>query len=266
MVYSSTIFDSILNPLLQALGPLLSMLIVSFVVALLTTLIYRYATDQEKMKSLKSSMKRYRKKVSNAKDDPDKAMKLQKEMMKMNGDYMRHSFKSMIFTIIPVMLFLGWFAAHFAFNPILPGESFNVTATVEEDNDVSGPVELMVPANVSVGDDAVKNISSGDVVWTNISSSNPGSYDLSVKHHPSGEEQFFEVIVSKEQEYAQQTNSFDDSSVFSSISLGMEKLLMFEGVPVLGDLPLIKNAGWLGAYILFSIIFTSVLRKIMGVA
>ncbi|MFW5866050.1 MAG: EMC3/TMCO1 family protein, partial [Nanoarchaeota archaeon] len=103
MVYTSTIFDPLLNPILNAFGPLLSMIIISLFVAFLTTLIYRYATDQQKMKSLKSSMKRYRKKISKVKDDPDKAMKLQKEMMKLNGDYMKNSFKSMIFTIVPVM-------------------------------------------------------------------------------------------------------------------------------------------------------------------
>lgn len=267
MVYTSTIFDPLLNPILNAFGPLLSMIIISLFVAFLTTLIYRYATDQQKMKSLKSSMKRYRKKISKVKDDPDKAMKLQKEMMKLNGDYMKNSFKSMIFTIVPVMLFLGWFAAHFAFNPILPGEEFNITVDIREG--VSGSVELFAPDALSVDDDFVKNISgSNRIVWTGISSGEPGEYDLSVIHNGTGEEKFFSVIITERQSYATPKHVFeeDESRAFSSISIGMDKLLMFEDVPVLGSLPLIKKAGWLGAYILFSIIFTSILRKLFDVA
>ncbi|MFP4118844.1 MAG: EMC3/TMCO1 family protein [Candidatus Woesearchaeota archaeon] len=264
MVYSSTVFDPLLNPVLEALGPLPAMIIVSLAVALLTTLIYKYATDQEKMKSLKATMKRYRKKISAVKDDRDKAMKLQREMMKVNGEYMRHSFKSMLFTIIPVMLFLGWFAAHFAFNPILPGESFNVT--VELKDSVDGNVSLVAPQNITVDDAVVKNGSEGVVSWTGISGPK-GTYDFSVRHDPSGEEQFFSVIITDQQHYENPVHLFEDSdSVFSRIEVGMEKLLMFEGVPVLGSLPLIKKAGWLGAYILFSLIFTTVLRKVMGVA
>ncbi|MGM5480938.1 MAG: EMC3/TMCO1 family protein [Nanobdellota archaeon] len=266
MVYSSTVFDPILNPVLEALGPLLAMLVVSLVVALITTFIYKFATNQEKMKSLKESMNRYRKKISKASDDKDKALKLQKEMMKLNGEYMRHSFKSMIFTIIPVMLFLGWFAAHFAFTPIMPGESFNVTVEVKDT--VNGTVSLIAPDNMTVQDELEKNLSdSQKAAWTGLSGP-AGEYDLSIRHEPSGEEQFFSVLITEEQKYEPAIHSFedDDSSVFSKIRIGMDKLLMFKGVPVLGSLPLIKKAGWLGAYILFSLIFSTVLRKVLKLA
>ncbi|MGM5480001.1 MAG: EMC3/TMCO1 family protein [Nanobdellota archaeon] len=264
MVYSSTFFDPVLNPLLHTLGPLWSMIIVSLFVALLTTVIYKYATNQEKMKSLKSSMKRYRKKISSAKDDKDKAMKLQKQMMKLNGEYMRHSFRSMIFTIVPVMLFLGWFAAHFAFVPILPGDTFNITAEVNED--VSGSLELRVPDNVSVSDNLTKQITNDSVVWTGVSGEK-GEYDFSIYHNVSSTEEFFPVLITSKQLYAPPFNSFEeDSAVFSSIKIGMDKLLVFKEVPLLGSLPLIKKAGWLGAYILFSILFSTLFRKWFGVA
>ena len=260
MVYSSTIFDPILNPLLINLGPFWSLLIVTIFVSLLTTIIYKYATNQTEMRSLKESMNRYKKKISKVKKDPDKSLKLQSEMMKVNGQYMKHSFKSMIFTIVPLMLFLGWLSAHLAFQPILPAEEFNVTVTFEDN--VTGSVSLILPDDVSASGALEKNITDSRAVFSSLSAPQ-GSYDIGIS--ASDSEEFFPVLVSTNNLYAPPLTEFEDSSVFASARVGLDKLYVFQAVPVLGSLPLIKKAGWLTSYILLSILFTSLLRKWMGV-
>lgn len=259
MTFFETALDPILRPLLN-LGPLLTILIISLVVSLLTTVIYKYATDQTKLRKLKADMKRYQKKAMASKDDPDKAMKMQKEMMKLNGEYMRSSMKSMLYTFLPILLFFGWLGANLAFAPILPGASFDVSATFE--SDVVGNVTLVLPDSLSTTDILTKPVQEV-VFWNNISGP-AGTYDLSVVHS-SGEEQLFTVLISDKQEYIPPEHLLE-SNVFKSVVVGNEKLYVFRSVPVFNLIPLVKNFNWFWAYFLFSIIFSTALRKALKLA
>lgn len=259
-----TFFDSALDPILRpllSLGPFMTILIITLVVTLLTTIIYKYATDQDKLRKLKADIKRYQKKAMAAKEDPDKAMKIQKEMMKLNGDYMRSSMKSMLYTFIPILLFFGWLGANLAFAPLLPGVGFDIEASFHDG--VSGTVELVLPAGFSSTDTLVKNVSDSSVVWSNISGST-GSYDVSIVHS-SGEEQFVNLIITEDQEYILPVHSLD-SEVFKKVVVGNKKLLVFSKVPVFKTLPVFKNLNWFWTYFLLSIVFSTTLRKVMKLA
>jgi uncharacterized membrane protein (DUF106 family) len=55
-------------------------------------------------------------------------MSLQKEMMELNMEMMKQSFKSMLYTFIPLIILFTWMSANIAYEPINPGEEFTVTA------------------------------------------------------------------------------------------------------------------------------------------
>ncbi len=83
------------------------------------------------------------------KDNPKKMMKKQKEMWSKNMEYMRHSsFKSMIFTIIPVIIIFGWLSAHLAYMPLVEGEDFNVS--LEFANAPKVPPEAAIPKGLTL--------------------------------------------------------------------------------------------------------------------
>lgn len=256
------ILNPILNPLLK-LGAFWTILIVSLVVSVVTVIIYRYATDQERLRKVKADMKRYQKKAMAARDDPQKAMKLQKEIMKLNGEYMRSSFKSTLYTFLPIILFFGWLGANLAFMPLLPGEPFAVTATFKEG--VAGQATLQLPRALSINDTLTKNVTAEQLlVWSDISGP-AGTYDASISHS-GGEEQFFTIFIDEES-YMNPLNELrKDSEVFNAITVGNEKLLIFDGVFLFKDIPWVKTFGWFGAYFLFSIVFSTALRKILKVA
>lgn len=96
------------------LHPLLSILIVSFVLNVVFTLIYKRFTDQKKLKEIKEKNKEYQKKMKELKDKPQQMMQLQKEMMQLSGEQMRAGFKPMLLTFIPFILVMGllrgWFS------------------------------------------------------------------------------------------------------------------------------------------------------------
>ena len=88
-------------------------LIISLFLTLVTTLIYKYVTDQELMKTLKDDMKAMQAEMKTLKEHPEKMMAVQKQAMQKNMKYMMQSFKPMLITFIPVVFIFGWLSRHY---------------------------------------------------------------------------------------------------------------------------------------------------------
>ncbi len=128
-------FDTLLNPVfspLLGLPALAVIVLLSLVISIIVTLIYKYMTDQTLMKDLKTRQKELQKRMKAAKKEPDKLMKMQKEAMELNMKTMKQSFKPMLLTFIPVIIIFGWLNANIAYEPIMPGQEFNATAVFNE--------------------------------------------------------------------------------------------------------------------------------------
>lgn len=109
-------FENLLNPVfapLLKLPPLLGVLIVSIIITVLVTLIYKWTTDQNLMKQLKDEIKEFQNEMKTLKDDPKKAMEVQKKAMQTNMKYMMQSFKPMLITFIPIVFIFGWLRGHY---------------------------------------------------------------------------------------------------------------------------------------------------------
>lgn len=106
------ILDTITGPLFVLPEPF-PILIISFVLTLATTLVYKYVTDQELMKTLKEDMKAMQAEMKTLKEHPEKMMAVQKEAMQKNMKYMMHSFKPMLVTFIPIVFIFGWLRGHY---------------------------------------------------------------------------------------------------------------------------------------------------------
>src|SRR3989344_3449858 len=105
------VFESLLNPVLSpllSLPPLAAILIVSIFLSVLMTLIYKWMTDQELMKTLKEDVN--------------------KRAMEKNMKYMMHSLKPTLVTFIPLIIIFAWLSSHLAFYPLIAGEQFTLDA------------------------------------------------------------------------------------------------------------------------------------------
>ena len=76
----NNILDPIFSPILN-FPPLIGIIVMSFVVTVIITLIYKLVTDQEVMKTLKGDMKHFQKEMKKLKDNPKKMMEVQKKAM-----------------------------------------------------------------------------------------------------------------------------------------------------------------------------------------
>jgi len=97
----------IFSPLL-VFNPMVSLFIVSAVITVLITVLSRLLTNTKVMKELKDKMQEVREQLTNAQKAGDKegANKFLEEMMSMNSEFMKHSYKSMFISLIVIMIFL----------------------------------------------------------------------------------------------------------------------------------------------------------------
>jgi hypothetical protein len=206
----------VLQPLLD-LGPFWAIFIISLVISLIITLVYKWVTDQNLMKSLKEEQKEMQKKVKSLKDNPPEMMKVQKEAMKKNMTYMKHSFKPTLITMIPIILIFGWMAAHLTFEPIYPGETYSVTAVFEKG--AFGQAELIPDKDTELLSDAVLEINS-EVTW-DLKSKTTGTHLLELEY----DDQIYtkKVLITKELAYEEQFTLFQHSDL-KQIGINYNKL------------------------------------------
>lgn len=252
MAFLDPVLNPVLLPLLTA-SPFLGVLVVSVFISLITVFVYKYFTDQEAMKQLKEQQKEYQQRMKELRDNPSEMMKIQKEAMGKNMEYMKHTFKATLITMLPIILIFGWMNAHLAFEPIYPGESYSLTAKFKAG--VVGEAELIAAEGTEILSPVRQAINS-EVNW-NLRSTE-GEHFLTVQS--ATVEQTKKVLITTALAYEQPLSVYPHSEV-EQIRINYKKLLpLGPSFSVLGWQP-----GWLGLYIIFSIVFSLGLRKVLGV-
>jgi uncharacterized membrane protein (DUF106 family) len=253
-----------------ALHPFLAIALLAFLITLLITLIYKYTTDQNLMKQLKDELKELQKELKTLKDHPDKALKVQKQMMETNTKYMMQSLKATLYTFLPIIIIFGWMSAHLAFYPLAPGEGFDVTLTF--DKSASGVVEIITPQQIELVDDAQKEIITRSVTWQ-LKAEEEGTYVLEFMHN--NKQYTKKIMVNKGREYispvvmreglldflyARNGEMLRSTDAVTQINVGQRPVKPLESISLFGWHP-----GWLGTYIILSILFSLILRKALKV-
>jgi len=246
------VFENLLNPIfspLLRLDPLWGIILISVVLTFFITLVYKLVTDQTKMKALKQELKSIQKDMKSHKDNPEKMMEIQKGAMQKNLEYMKHSFKPMIFTMIPILIVFGWLNAHLAFEPILPEEEFSVTAQFKKD--FSEDVTL-INENLEFISDATITVENNVASWK--LKGDAGDYFLELKY---GDKSFVkELLISPDREYAKIEESYKDDNL-KKIKINNDKLITMNLFGL--------RLSWIWTYILVSIISSLIIRKAMRV-
>lgn len=245
-----SIFNPILLPLLE-IGPLFMIFIISLIISVLITFIYKWMTDQDLMKTLKGDVKKMQKEMKQLKEHPDKMMKVQKKAMEKNMKYMMHSLKPTLVTFIPLIIIFGWLNGHMAFDPINPNEPFDTTIWFEEG--IDGKVRLSaVPDGLMIQGNTTQEIVKNRATW--MLKGDAGEYTLDYEY--KGRHYNMDVLITDEQDYGQEVKKVKDDIV-EKIEVGYEKIVVLN---LFG-----WKIGWLGTYIIFSLIFSLGLRKILKI-
>ncbi|MBI4145251.1 DUF106 domain-containing protein [Candidatus Woesearchaeota archaeon] len=251
-------FFSFLDPVMNFLlgwvlnlSPFLGVLILSFILSLLIVLIYKFTTNQDLMRSLKTEIKDLQKQMKELKHDPGRMMEVNKKAMEANMKYMSHSFKPMLFTFLPVILIFGWMNTHLAFEPIMPGQEFTMTVLFEKG--ASGNITINTPDGIILTGDASRTITDGNAIFT-LKAAQGGLY--AVNFDFAGKQYLKEVEITSERRYLEPLLSVNDDDI-KTITTDHAKTRVIR----IGGFGLT----WLWSYIIFSIAFSIGLRKLMKV-
>jgi uncharacterized membrane protein (DUF106 family) len=205
------------------------------------------------MKTLKEETKALQKQMKELKDKPAEAMAIQKKAMQTNMQYMMKSMKPTLITFIPIIIIFGWLQAHMAFVPIMPDQDFSMV--IEFDEGISGSITAEVPSGIELSGPATKEIKDGKVIFT--MSGKEGIYKSPpVEFTVNGKTYNKPVIITTEPEYVSPILSVRDGTI-DSITTSNEKMKILN---LFG-----WRLGWLGTYIIFAIVFSMLLRKLLKV-
>ena len=109
----SSFFDAVFGWSIN-ISPLFGIFVVSAVLTIITTLIYKYTTNQTRMKAIRDELKSLQVDMKKEKDNPKKVIELQKVMWEKNLESMKHNIKPMLITFLPVIFVFRWMGETFA--------------------------------------------------------------------------------------------------------------------------------------------------------
>ena len=245
------LFSPIFDPLLE-LGPLWTLLIISFLLSVLITLIYKWMTNQDEMKQLKAEIKESQKKMKQLRNEPKKMMEAQKKAMETNSRYMMKSMRPTLVTFLPIIIIFGWLGANLAFLPIEPSDQFSIEMTIDEGPETA---TLSNADSLTLISDREQKVNDEKVKW-DLRAKEKGIYNIEIDY--GGKKYYQKIKVSdKLGDYENPEQRISDGKV-KMIETIMKPIKPFGDFTLFGWKP-----GWLGAYIIFSMIFSLSLRKLM---
>ncbi|MFH1072969.1 MAG: EMC3/TMCO1 family protein [Nanoarchaeota archaeon] len=253
------VFESILDPVfrpLLGLNPLFAILLLSLGITFIVTIVYKLTTNQAEMKRLKKEMKDLQKQLKElAKTDPKKAMSVQKKAMEKNFSYMKHSLKPTLYTFLPIIIIFGWLNSNMAYQPLLPGEPFEVKAVFDKYLILN--VTLEANPELTFLNEQAQPLQQGIASW-NLSGE-AGKYQLTLKD--GTREYTKKILISSEKRYENPVEMYK-SAPLKQVIIGNNRIRPFgDWFNILGWHP-----GWLATYILSSMLFSILLRKAMNLA
>ena len=234
--------------------------ILALITTFITTIIYKYATDQKRLKEIKTKLKDLRKKMKDNSKDTKKVMSLQKEMMELNMEMMKQSFKSMLYTFIPLIILFGWMSANIAYQPINPGEEFTVTARISN----SYPYALseinlsIVPTGTVERNEAYvpSKESRREIQWK-VTAPEEGMHTIIIESNTFKESK--DILITNSKKYINPVKDIKQSQLLR-IEVGNQP------VRPLAEMGIGLKLNWLWTYIILSVLFSILLRKILKVS
>jgi uncharacterized membrane protein (DUF106 family) len=258
-----TFIDAIFNPVfgwILHIPSILAIILLAVVLALLSTLLQKYLTDQARMRRLRDDSKKFQEQVKKASKDKDhdKVMKLQQKILPIQMELMKESFKPLLVSLIPFLLVFFWLSNHFAYHPIMADQAFTVSAKFEDG--VSGSVLLASTPELTI-DAPTQEIKDGVARW--LVKGLSGTYNLTVSFpgqtiiSPASRQ----LLITSDPMYEPPTVPNPQGHKFvKQFNVENEKLLPLPWLNLFGWHP-----GWIFYYIVLSIPLSLLFKKWLDV-
>lgn len=94
--------------------PQICIIVLSLFVTIFVTIVSYYLTDRALLKSIKEKQKKLRAEMKVSKDNPQRMMEINKQMMEDFPTQMKQSFKTSLVTLVPLLLLFNWLRTVYA--------------------------------------------------------------------------------------------------------------------------------------------------------
>lgn len=88
-------------------------IIITLFVTFITTLVQKYATDQDALKAIKDEQKAMQQEMKNYQNNPQKMLEFQKKQFEKIPETMELTMKPLLYTAIPFIILIRWFSDTF---------------------------------------------------------------------------------------------------------------------------------------------------------
>ena len=186
------IFGALIS-LFKNIGPFWSLALFSLLLAILMLIIFRYTSDQQKIKEAKNKIRAYIFELSLFKDDIGIVLSAQKNIFIHNLRYIKYAFKPMLFMIIPVAVILLQLESWYGHRPLKPDESAIVSLKLKYGVDPIPDITFKTDDGISIETPPLRIPDKREVDWR-IRAHEPGAHEL--KFSLPGQDVKQKVIVS----------------------------------------------------------------------
>lgn len=234
--------------------PFLSLILISFLMTFVIKIISKFTTDQKRLKEIREKLKELQKKSQEAskKGDMKKSGEYTKKMLSLNKEQMNQSFKSLIWTFIPVILFFGLLRGNLSYESLNPGDNLDIDIGLKslEPFSVDIPYNYTLEGGSKNGSLIVPDSKDLKIKLSNIESERNITFEYLNESHE------VELYFGKYTATDLKAEYKPKSELFSSINLGLK--------PMEYDFLLFK-VNWYWGYFILAMVFNIALTKILKI-
>ena len=189
----SGFFNLVISPF-KTMDPIWSLALFSLLIGIIMLIIFRYTSDQQKIRETKSKIRAYIFELSLFKDEIGIVLSAQKNIFIYNLKYIKYALKPMLFMMIPLVLILIQLESWYGHRPLKPDESAIVSLKLREGGHTLSDITLTAGKGVIVETPPLRIPDQNEIDWR-IRARETGDQDLTF--NVPGEEIRQKVIVSE---------------------------------------------------------------------
>ena len=263
------VFDVLLAPF-SSLSPLVGLTWISLLTGVGMLMVYRYISNQDRIKETKNRIKAHFLEVRLFKDNMRVMLKAQKNILLYNFRYMGLAVKPMLFMLPPIILILIQLEVRYARRPLHVGESAIVSVKMESDPMKGPEMQLVVPSGITIETPPLRVPEGGEINWR-IKANQAGRFSIGIKSADSNSEVSKTVHVTRS--VVALAGNVGRSSLSEAIVQPVEK-------PIISSVPIESvrlqypnaemklwgwNIHWLVGFFVLSIVFGFAMKGIFKV-
>ena len=264
--FISEMFDVVLSPF-SGMSPYAGLTAVSVVTGIVMVFLYKWTTDQEKLKKVRDKIKVHFLEIRLYKDDMAEMFSIQKDILKENFRYLRLTLKSAIILIIPILFIIFDLNVRYSYHPIRPGASFIVSAFTQNSENLER-VGLELPVGFEMEVPAIRVSAEKRISWQ-VRADSSGTHGLAF--HQGENEIVRKVVVSSRIQRVYQ--DMDKGEVWTSRLIPHAEFIPSDSYidKIQVEYPdqnsfLGLQPGWLYYFFLVSVIAGLLVKKKLGLA